>query len=394
MQNPQRPENEEQRLASLYSYQILHSLPEKEYDDLTAIASEICQTPIALISLIDDQNQWFKSKVGIDIDSTPRDISFCGHAITNPSEIMLVEDARKDARFHDNPLVEGDPNIVFYGGIPLISANGHALGTLCVIDNKPRELSASQINCLRALTGQITQLLELRKSKIELEERNKILTRFASVAAHDLKAPLNNISMLAELFIKEHIEKNDVDGKKIIHSILYSSKKLRSLVNGLLDYSKNYAEISQAFSVFKSNDLESTLLNLLTIPEGTSIVFQSNVSGIRTHHTLIEQVLMNLVSNAIKYNDKTNPEIKVLISENNDNYLFDIQDNGPGIPQNLHEKIFEPFVVHASKDRFGEKGHGLGLATVKKVVHALGGKIVVKSELGKGTSFSFNIPKI
>jgi signal transduction histidine kinase len=394
MQIPERPENEKQRLESLNSYQILHSLPEKEYDDITAIASEICNTPIALISLIDDQEQWFKSKIGIEVEGTSRDISFCGHAILNPKEFMLVEDARKDIRFNDNPLVLGSPQIVFYGGLPLVSNSGHALGTLCVIDNQPRALSESQLNSLRALARQITQLLELRKSKLELEERNQTLNRFAAVAAHDLKAPLNNITMLTELLLNEHSATLNADGQKILNSILYSSTKLRSLVNGLLDYSKNYSELHQSFTTFQVEELKTVLLNLLNIPEGTVVNMHFALKEIRSHRTLIEQILMNLVSNAIKYNDKPHPIITLNISENNLFYLFDIEDNGPGIPPSVHEKIFEPFVVHANKDRFGEKGHGLGLATVKKVVHALGGTVTLESQLGIGTTFHLSIPKV
>jgi signal transduction histidine kinase len=247
---------------------------------------------------------------------------------------------------------------------------------------------------LRALARQITQLLELRKSKLELEERNQTLNRFAAVAAHDLKAPLNNITMLTELLLNEHSATLNADGQKILNSILYSSTKLRSLVNGLLDYSKNYSELHQSFTTFQVEELKTVLLNLLNIPEGTVVNMHFALKEIRSHRTLIEQILMNIVSNAIKYNDKPHPIITLNISENNLFYLFDIEDNGPGIPPSVHEKIFEPFVVHANKDRFGEKGHGLGLATVKKVVHALGGTVTLESQLGIGTTFHLSIPKV
>jgi signal transduction histidine kinase len=140
--------------------------------------------------------------------------------------------------------------------------------------------------------------------------------------------------------------------------------------------------------------LKTVLLNILTIPEEAIVSMNFNLHEIHSHRTLIEQLLMNLVSNAIKYNDKHNPEISINISENSDYYLFDIEDNGSGIPESLHEKIFEPFVVHANKDRFGEKGHGLGLATVKKVVHALGGTVSLESQLGIGTTFHLSVPKV
>lgn len=163
---PQKTENESERIKALQSYQVLDSLPEREYDDITLIASQICDVPITLISLIDEDRQWFKSKLGLSAEETHRDISFCGHAIINPEQPLIIEDATKDDRFVDNPLVTGSPNIAFYAGIPLVDHDGFALGTLCAIDATPRKLSAQQIESLKALGRQVVQLLELRRSKI------------------------------------------------------------------------------------------------------------------------------------------------------------------------------------------------------------------------------------
>lgn len=137
MKTPNYPHNETERLEFLKSLNILDSLPEQSFDTITSLASDICKTPIATISLVDDSRQWFKSKVGLNASETPRDISFCGHAILG-QKIFEVPNALDDDRFCDNPLVTGEPNIRFYAGIPLISSNQYALGTLCVIDNKPR----------------------------------------------------------------------------------------------------------------------------------------------------------------------------------------------------------------------------------------------------------------
>jgi PAS domain S-box-containing protein len=173
MNNPPSLPEDDKRVNALKSYHILDSLPEADYDDITQLAAQICQTPIALISLVDEKRQWFKSRHGLAVQETPREFSFCAHAIINPSEAMVVQDARLDERFSHNPLVTGDPDIVFYAGEPLVDADGMALGSLCVIDRQVRQLDASQLTALKALARQVVNLLALRKANRELVERQE-----------------------------------------------------------------------------------------------------------------------------------------------------------------------------------------------------------------------------
>ena len=167
MKIPTTPTNEKERIEELKSFDILDSIEEEDYDFLTRMASEICGTKIALVSLIDKNRQWFKSHHGLDARETPREYAFCAHAINKPNEILLVEDSRLDDRFHDNPLVTGDPHVIFYAGVPLVTENGLALGTLCAIDDKPKTLSENQITSLKALSNQVVKILNLRKKTIE-----------------------------------------------------------------------------------------------------------------------------------------------------------------------------------------------------------------------------------
>jgi GAF domain-containing protein len=158
MQTPSKPTDEAERLANLYQYQILDTPAEQAFDDLVALAAQICDAPVALISLVDENRQWFKATLGVDVSETPRDISFCGHAILG-EDVFEVSDAREDVRFWDNPLVAKEPHVRFYAGAPLKSPEGHALGTLCVIDHQARFLTEAETGALEALARLAVRLM-------------------------------------------------------------------------------------------------------------------------------------------------------------------------------------------------------------------------------------------
>jgi len=182
------PPNEKQRLKVLWQYDVLDTIPEEVFDDLTELAARICEAPIALITLVDEDRQWFKSKVGISDNETSRDISFCAHAILQ-SDLFIVPDATKDQRFAHNPLVTSDPKIRFYAGAPLITPDGHALGTLCVIDKVPRELRPDQKTGLRVLARHVMTQLELRRRSQALAHAHKERER-AQSHLHKARAQL------------------------------------------------------------------------------------------------------------------------------------------------------------------------------------------------------------
>jgi anti-sigma regulatory factor (Ser/Thr protein kinase) len=195
------PPSEAERLAALRSYRILDTDPEQAFDDLTLIAAQICGTPIASITLIDEHRQWFKSRVGLTIKETERSIAFCDHAIRH-NGILVVPDALGDARFRQNPMVVGDPHVRFYAGAPLVTPEGHAIGTLCVIDRVPRELTDGQKRALEALRRQAEAQLELRRNLVELEKAlaARDRTEDAKTKLMDgLRTALENVNKLSAL---------------------------------------------------------------------------------------------------------------------------------------------------------------------------------------------------
>lgn len=175
-----KPLDEKERLAALAAWQILDTDAEQAFDELTQLASLSCNTPIALVSLVDESRQWFKSRVGLEAKETPRDLAFCAHTILS-DQPMIVEDTWLDDRFRSNPLVTESPNIRFYAGAPLVDDEGHALGSLCVIDRQPRQLSSEQTKTLQLLSHQVIKLMELRR------------------ANHRLAATLERVACLAQM---------------------------------------------------------------------------------------------------------------------------------------------------------------------------------------------------
>lgn len=184
------PPNEPERLEALRRYKILDTAPEKHFDDIALMASQICQTPIALISFIDEARQWFKAKTGLTISATPRDIAFCAHAILKPKDVMVVSDPLTDRRFAKNPLVTADPNIRFYAGAPLVTHDGFSLGTVCAIDRKPRKLRPEQISALKILGREVVAQLELRRLKSDLELQIRQRTQELVKANDQLKTEI------------------------------------------------------------------------------------------------------------------------------------------------------------------------------------------------------------
>ncbi len=400
MQKPLIPLNENERLAALREYHILDSEVGKEFDDITQLASEICQTPISLITLIDDQRQLFKAGTDLMGNDLPRDLAFCSHAINRPLDPFVVEDMRADQRFADHPLVTGDPHVVFYTGIPLTNPEGYPLGTLCVLDKKPKKLTAGQIRSLQILAKQVIQLFELRKAnfrlqamKESLESRNEELQQFAYVVSHDIKSPLSSIVLSTEMLRENFGDTIDEGNDQLLNVLNRASYKIRNLVDGILAYYRAEQALSEGAELFFLTPFLHSIIELLRLNPGTEIRLPEEGARLYMNKTALEQILVNLLQNALKYTDKQTPRIDIQFSEDDMNYYFVVTDDGRGISPEEQERIFELFTTLGIRDRFGTQGTGIGLSTVKKLVEKMSGKISVRSTPGKGSEFSFHVKK-
>lgn len=401
MIKPAIPENEAERLQVLKAYEILDTTAEDNFDEITQLATEICETPISLITLIDTDRQWFKSRYGISQIETPRQDAFCAHAINRPNEILEVLDARVDHRFAENPLVVGDPNIVFYTGIPLVSPQGQALGTLCVIDHEPKQLTSTQLHSLKVLAKQVVKLFELRKSnkqlletQMKLENTNEELKQLNHIASHDLREPLRMIAGFMGLLKKNYSSKLDEEALKYIDIALEGSKRMNQLVLDILDHSSVGKEDAVRELIDFNQLIEDVKQNLIVqIKEASAtIIITDKLPSLMASKTDMNSLFQNLISNAIKFRSNERSLIITLkCEEENHHWYFTVSDNGIGIAENHHKKIFGMFNRLHRKSEIA--GTGIGLAICEKIVVQQGGKIWVTSVEGEGSTFHFTLKK-
>ncbi len=394
-----KPETEKERLDSLWNLRILDTLSEEQYDNITELAAYVCGTKNAVISLVDENRQWFKSRVGIDVCETSRDVSFCAHAINKPQEIFEIPDATLDERFADNPLVLDPVNPVrFYAGMPLMSDDGFAIGTLCVLDDEPRQLDDFQRKALKNLAKQVEQLFKLHSTNAALEitkkhllKHNSLLKEFAATVSHDMKMPLANLIVTSDILNKKYSSLIDSSGKEYLSYLKKSSISLSDYISNILSHYESSSYDIEDRTHFNLNDVLENIVDLINIRHHCEINLPDINHSIYCNQVALEQIFLNLIGNSLKYNDKDETLITIEAMIHSSNYEFKITDNGIGIPADKISKIFELFNTVGEYDRDGNKGHGIGLSTVKQLVESLGGSIDVESELGVQTTFTFTI---
>ena len=390
------PDNEDERLAELLSYDVLDTEAEQLFDDLTTLASQICDTPIALISLIDPDRQWFKSRVGLDAEETSREIAFCSHAILQ-DDVFEIPNASLDPRFHDNPLVTGAPDIRFYAGAPLVSPSGHAIGTLCTIDRKPRKLTESQKTSLQTLSKSVVAHLELKRKNRELERTSQFRSDFLSYVSHEIRTPLNAINTFSRLLEGEAQKlKLPESFTTPLSHVTQSGERLLEIVNSVLDIKQIEAGKMRVMPrAVSTHDFFTHLFSLTKIrAEDGGITFTSTIDS-RVPDTLFfddtkfGQVSLNLLSNAIKF---TNPgkSVNAQVKYKNDKLIFNVIDQGIGISEEDQKRLFTPFERMENAHQIS--GTGLGLNISKRLIELMDGTIKVSSKVNEGTRISVTLP--
>ena len=383
--------SEKDRLSALYNYAVLDSEQEVEFNNIVLLASQICNTPVSLISLIDQDRQWFKANKGFALSETPRSISFCDHAIQHKG-VMCINDATLDERFSDNPMVTGDPHIRFYAGAPLITSEGHTFGTLCVIDQQARQLSQEQLFALQTLSQQVVSQLELRHKNKQLEALLKSKDKIVSIISHDLKGPIRNSKQLIEFFAAGDVPYEDM--QKLSLELLKSFDKADVLLTELLNW---FLSIGSGVETFTEVDV-SRLLNDV-VEENSHLLLSKNNQvfnriqpGLTTtaNANMLKFIFRNLLLNANKFT--TNGSVSLTACELENELKVSVKDSGIGIEESRLKDIFRGGKEVSTPGTANEQGHGLGLLLVQEFVQKHNGTIKIFSEVGIGTEVIVSLP--
>lgn len=428
------PFDENQRLASIRLLKILDTPAEERFDRITRIAQKLLGFPVALITVIDQDRQWFKSKQGTDVSETPRELAFCGYAILGDGP-FTIPDMLLDDRFADNPLVTNDPNVRAYAGQPIHMPDGQKMGTLCVLDLVPRELTEEQLGILRDLGAMVEDELRLyeavhlqgqlaetnvklaneiiEREQIQAErdvlirelqvahrvanENSRLKSEFLSTMSHEVRTPLNAIEGFTSIMLSDMGVNLDPQARRMVERVSTNSKRLLHLINDFLDLSRiESGRLDVVRLPLSPADLAAKwTAQVGVLGEKKALAFHVHVdptlpAKIYGDEELLSKIAINLLGNAFKFTSIGS--VSLALKNQGATWTLEVTDTGIGIPPHAREYIFDEFrqVDGSSKRLYG--GSGLGLAIVQKLVRAMNGTITVQSEVGQGTTFTVTLP--
>ncbi len=324
---PAKHLQETERLNALRRYSILDTPIEKEYEEIVRLAAYICGTPIAVINLIDQDRQWFKSEIGLGVRETPLDISICAHAILQ-SDLFVIPDTLQDTRFSDNPLVVGEPHLRFYAGALLESSDGHPIGTLCVLDHTPRELNDAQKQSLAALSRQVMKLMELQKSAREVERLNERLHRTVTESHHRIK---NSLQVIAALIDMQIVDDSRPLSPDVLHRLSHHVRAISAIHDLLTEQAKTDQTET---TVSAAAALEKLLPVLRGMSAGQRLHTRLEDIALTVPHARALTLLVNeLISNAVKHGGPG--EIEIVLKIAGDRAQLEVLDSGQGFPDDF-----------------------------------------------------------
>ncbi len=399
--------NELERYADLLKYDILDTEPEADFDDIVRLASLLCDAEISLISLLDNQRQWFKAKIGLDATETSIDIAFCSHAI-HQDHVFEVSDASQDERFYDNPLVTGYPHIRFYAGQPLSSAQGYKLGTLCIIDRKPRQLGDQERYILKVLAKQVEKQLELRlkvkqmeeslaiieEQKSDLQAVNLLQSQVLSVLSHDLRTPLASLEGVLDLFDNDLVGTQDLGEliQEIRPNLSQSMQQLEDVLNWVREQIQGQKTNSQSFNMDSVADKSLSWVRENAQKKGVSLIKEIDPTlAVYGDPDLVEIVLRNLLSNAVKFTNRGD-SVTLFAEPTTEQVYIGVRDTGVGITKENIERMLYGKGKFSSLGTAREKGTGLGLVLCQTYLTKMNTHLQVMSVPNHGCNFYFLLP--
>lgn len=400
------------RLAVLRRTGLLDSAAEEAFDRLTRLTSKVLRVPVALVSLVDEKRQFFKSQVGLPDPwasrrETPLSHSFCKHVV-NSREPLIVADARSHPLVFDNLAVE-ELGVIAYAGIPLTTSDGQTLGTFCAIDSEPHEWTSEEIDILKDLTGSAITEIQLRLTALEArlqaraaEQANQAKGQFLANMSHELRTPLNAVIMYSELLMEEVEELGVGTIVSDLETIRNAGRHLLGLVNNVLDLSKIEAGKSdiclERFSI--PSLVEQTAATILPLVHKRGnrleIICPADLGDMLSDITKVRQILFNLLSNASKFTENGTVSLKVhrVSTEAFDWVVIQVRDTGIGMGEEQRKKLFQAFTQGDETTTRQYGGTGLGLTISKRLCELLGGEIKVQSAEGVGSTFTARLPTL
>ncbi len=382
---------EGERIETLRKYEILDTPPDGSFDRITRLAAQILEVPVAIVTLVDTDRIWFKSKFGLDIPEISRDSGLCSSAILQ-DDLYVVEDARKDPRTLANPLVAGEFGLQFYSAVPLKTREGHNLGTLCIIDREPRQLSAVDQEVLKTLGELVMDQMELKlEARTAVRHQNEIL----NTAAHDLKNPISIMPLLADLIMSNKDNPGAIDD--ISRQIKDAGRRMAQTINDLLENSKKDAgNVHLRLKACEMEELVGGVVKAniaLARKKDQQLTFVCEQgSTVFVDHRRLTEVVDNLINNAIKYSEY-NKKIEVLLTVKEGKAVVEVVDEGQGLSKDDLKNLYRRFTSLSTKPTGGEISTGLGLSISKQVINAHEGSLEASSEgLGKGAIFRIELP--